>query len=221
MTSIDIIEQSDEKIVVKLKGIARQYANALRRIAISEVPIMAIDDVVILENSSVMHDEAIAHRLGLIPLRTELDRFVMAHECDCKSTLGCSKCRVLLYLEAEAQDKSRPVLSGELKSDDDYVKPVSADIPIIVLAPTQKLKLEAYARLGTGKMHAKWQPVSAAVLKEVDSNKEEYVLQLETVGSLTGSEVLLQSLKTLDEKIKIFGEKVKELKAYVKQSSAK
>lgn len=221
MTSIDIIEQSDEKIVVKLKGIARQYANALRRIAISEVPIMAIDDVVILENSSVMHDEAIAHRLGLIPLRTELDRFVMAHECDCKSTLGCSKCRVLLYLEAEAQDKSRPILSGELKSDDDYVKPVSADIPIIVLAPTQKLKLEAYARLGTGKMHAKWQPVSAAVLKEVDSNKEEYVLQLETVGSLTGSEVLLQSLKTLDEKIKIFGEKVKELKAYVKQSSAK
>lgn len=221
LTSIDIIEQSDEKIVVKLKGIARQYANALRRIAISEVPIMAIDDVVILENSSVMHDEAIAHRLGLIPLRTELDRFVMAHECDCKSTLGCSKCRVLLYLEAEAQDKSRPVLSGELKSDDDYVKPVSADIPIIVLAPTQKLKLEAYARLGTGKMHAKWQPVSAAVLKEVDSNKEEYVLQLETVGSLTGSEVLLQSLKTLDEKIKIFGEKVKELKAYVKQSSAK
>jgi len=221
LTSIDIIEQSDEKIVVKLKGIARQYANALRRIAISEVPIMAIDDVVILENSSVMHDEAIAHRLGLIPLRTELDRFVMAHECDCKSTLGCSKCRVLLYLEAEAQDKSRPVLSGELNSDDDYVKPVSADIPIIVLAPTQKLKLEAYARLGTGKMHAKWQPVSAAVLKEVDSNKEEYILQLESVGSLTPSEVLLQSLKILDEKIKIFGEKVKELKAYVKQSSAK
>jgi len=221
LTSIDIIEQSDEKIVVKLKGIARQYANALRRIAISEVPIMAIDDVVILENSSVMHDEAIAHRLGLIPLRTELDRFVMAHECDCKSTLGCSKCRVLLYLEAEAQDKSRPVLSGELNSDDDYVKPVSADIPIIVLAPTQKLKLEAYARLGTGKMHAKWQPVSAAVLKEVDSNREEYILQLESVGSLTPSEVLLQSLKILDEKIKIFGEKVKELKAYVKQSSAK
>lgn len=221
MASVDIIEQSDEKIVVKLKGIAMQYANALRRIAISEVPVMAIDDVVILENSSVMHDEAIAHRLGLIPLRTELDRFVMAHECDCKSTLGCSKCRVLLYLEAEAQDKSRTVLSGELNSDDDYVKPVSADIPIIVLAPTQKLKLEAYARLGTGKMYAKWQPVSAAVLKEVDSNKEEYILQLESVGSLKPSDVLLESLKILDEKIKIFGEKVRELKAYVKQSSAK
>ncbi len=62
LTSIDIIEESDNKIAIKLKGIPRQYANALRRIALSEVPTMAIDDVVILHNSSVMHDEAVAHR---------------------------------------------------------------------------------------------------------------------------------------------------------------
>jgi DNA-directed RNA polymerase subunit D len=221
LASIDIIEVSDNKIAVKLKGIPRQYANALRRIALSEVPTMAIDDVVILDNSSVMHDEAVAHRLGLIPLRTELERFVMAHECDCKSTLGCSKCRILLYLDASAQDKSRSVLSGELNSEDDYVKPISADIPIVVLAPGQKLKVEAYARLGTGKMHAKWQPVSAAILKEIDGDKEEFVLELETIGMLTPVEVIQQSLKILDQKIQIFGDKVKELKAYVKQSSAK
>lgn len=221
MASIDIVEQSDNKIVIKLKGIPRQYANALRRIALSEVPTMAIDDVVILDNSSVMHDEAIAHRLGLIPLRTELDRFVMAHECDCKSSLGCSKCRVLLYVDASAEEKSRPVLSGEMKSEDDYVKPVSSDIPIVILAPGQKLKIEAYARLGTGKMHAKWQPVTTAILKEIDADKEEFALELETIGMLTPAEVVQQSIKILDEKIKIFGDKVKELKAYVKQSSAK
>jgi len=221
LTSIDIIEESDNKIAIKLKGIPREYANALRRIALSEVPTMAIDDVVILDNSSVMHDEAVAHRLGLIPLRTELERFVMAHECDCKSTLGCSKCRILLYIDASAQDKSRSVLSGELNSEDDYVKPTSADIPIVVLAPGQKLKVEAYARLGTGKMHAKWQPVSAAILKEIDSDKEEFVLELETIGMLTPVDVIQQSLKILDQKIQIFGDKVKELKAYVKQSSAK
>lgn len=221
MASIDIIEQSDNGIAIKLKGVPRQYANALRRIALSEVPTMAIDDVVILDNSSVLHDEAVSHRLGLIPLHTESDRFVMAHQCDCKSTLGCSKCRVLLYLDTSAEDKSRPVLSGELKSDDDYVKPASPNIPIVVLAPGQKLKVEAYARLGTGKMHAKWQPVSVAVLKESDSAKEEFILELETIGMLTPVEVVEQSLKILDEKIKIFGEKVKELKAYVKQSSAK
>ncbi len=219
LASIDIIEQTDSKIAIKLKGIPRQYANALRRVALSEVPTMAIDDVVILDNSSVLHDEAVAHRLGLIPLRTELGRFVMAHECDCKSTLGCSKCRVLLYVDSSAEDKSKPVLSGELNSDDDYVKPVSPDIPIVVLAPGQKLKVEAYARLGTGKMHAKWQPVSVAVLKETDSAKEEFILELETIGMLTPAEVIQQSVKILDDKMKIFGEKVKELKAYVKQSS--
>ncbi|MFQ5941546.1 MAG: DNA-directed RNA polymerase subunit D [Nitrososphaerales archaeon] len=220
MASIDIIDQSDNKIVIKLKGIPRQYANALRRIALSEVPTMAIDDVVILDNSSVMHDEGIAHRLGLIPLRTETERFVMSHECDCKSTLGCSKCRVMLYLDSSAQDKSRSVLSGELNSEDDYVKPASTEIPIVVLAPEQKLKLEAYARLGTGKMHAKWEPVSAAVLKESDSNKDEFILELETIGMITPTEVIQQSIKILDEKINILGDKVNELKAFVKQSSA-
>lgn len=209
LASIDIIEQTDNKIAIKLKGIPRQYANALRRVALSEVPTMAVDDVVILDNSSVLHDEAVSHRLGLIPLRTELGRFVMAHECDCKSTLGCSKCRVLLYVDSSAEDKSKPVLSGELSSDDDYVKPVSPDIPIVVLAPGQKLKIEAYARLGTGKMHAKWQPVSVAVLKETDSAKEEFILELETIGMLTPAEVIQQSVKILNDKVKIFGEKVR------------
>ena len=221
MTSLDIVEQTYNKIIVELKDVPRQYANALRRIALSELPIMAIDDVVVLDNSSVVHDEAIAHRLGLIPLRTELEKFVMAHECDCKSALGCSKCRVLLYLDSAAQDQNRTVLSGELNSEDDYVKPASADIPIVVLSPGQKLKIEAYARLGIGKMHAKWQPVSAAILKQPDVDKEEFILELESIGMLTPKEIIDQSIKKLDEKIMMFGDKIKELKTHVKQPSVK
>ncbi|MDQ4056889.1 MAG: DNA-directed RNA polymerase subunit D, partial [Thermoproteota archaeon] len=146
--SVDILERADEKIIIKFTNVPRQYVNAIRRTSISEVPTLAIDDVVILENSSVMHDEAIAHRLGLIPLQTKLDRFVMPHDCDCKSTLGCSKCRVLLVLDSEANEKTKVVTSGELVSEDELIKPVSKDIPIITLAPSQKLKFEAYARLG-------------------------------------------------------------------------
>ena len=139
--SIDILEKEDERVIVKFNNAPRQYVNALRRLSISEVPTLAIDDVIILENSSVMHDEAIAHRLGLIPLRTDLDRFVMPHDCDCKSTLGCSKCRVLLVLDSEANEKTKVVTSGELLSEDELVKPVSRDIPIIILAPSQKTKI--------------------------------------------------------------------------------
>ncbi|MEM4340301.1 MAG: hypothetical protein QW319_02050, partial [Candidatus Nitrosocaldus sp.] len=69
---IEVIEQSESRIAVRFGGYPIQYVNALRRIAMVEVPIMAIDDVVIYENSSVMHDEILAHRLGLIPLSTPL-----------------------------------------------------------------------------------------------------------------------------------------------------
>ncbi|HEX6560556.1 MAG TPA: DNA-directed RNA polymerase subunit D [Nitrososphaera sp.] len=209
--SVEVVEKSDNKIVARFNNIPRQYVNALRRLAISEVPTLAIDDVVILENSSVMHDEAVAHRLGLIPLRTDPGRFVMPHECDCGSTLGCAKCRVLLVLDAEATDKTKVVTSGEMVSEDEMVKPVSRDIPIVVLAPSQKLKFEAYARLGIGKQHAKWQPTSAAVVKD-GKDESEIVLVIETNGALTAEEILKESTERLQSKIKNFKQVIGSLK---------
>lgn len=203
--SADVLERTNERVVIKFNDISRQYINAIRRIAISEVPTLAIDDVVILENSSVMHDEAVAHRLGLIPLRTALDRFVMPQDCDCKSTLGCSKCRVLLVLDSEAMEKTKIVTSGELLSEDELVKPVSKDIPIVVLAPGQKLKFEAYARLGIGKDHAKWQPTSAAIVKD-GMDDSESILTIETNGALTAEETVDAAMEKLNTKIKKFAE---------------
>jgi DNA-directed RNA polymerase subunit D len=207
---IDILQKEEERIVIKFSNVPRQYVNAIRRLSISEVPTLAIDDVVILENSSVMHDEAIAHRLGLIPLRTDLDRFVMPHDCDCKSTLGCSKCRVLLVLDSEANEKTKVVISGELLSEDELVKPVSNDIPIVVLAPSQKLKFEAYARLGVGKDHAKWQPTSAAIVKD-GKDEDESVLTIETNGALTAEEVVMAAIEKINLKIKNFNHTIQSL----------
>jgi DNA-directed RNA polymerase subunit D len=209
--SVEVIEKSDERIVVRFNNVPRQYVNSLRRLAISEVPTLAIDDVVILENSSVMHDEAVAHRLGLIPLRTDPGRFVMPHECDCKSTLGCSNCRVLLVLDADANEKTLVVTSGELVSEDEMVKPVSKDIPIIALAPNQKLKFEAYARLGIGKDHAKWQPTSAAVVKN-GKDEDEIILVIESNGALAAEEILTVAAERLASKVKNFKQAVSSLK---------
>ena len=66
---IKVLEESDEKVSLQLEGIDRSYANAIRRFCISEVPAMAIDDIVILENFSVLYDEILAHRLGMIHSR--------------------------------------------------------------------------------------------------------------------------------------------------------
>jgi len=201
--AVKILEKTDNNAVIQFNNVPRQYVNALRRLAISEVPTFAIDDLVILENSSVMHDEAIAHRLGLIPLRTDLERFVMPHDCDCNSTLGCSKCKVLFVLDSETQDKTKVVLSGELKSEDEIIQPVSKNIPIISLAPGQKIKFEAYARLGIGKDHAKWQPTSVAVVKD-GADENESILVIETNGSLTAQETIMESIKKLSSKINKF-----------------
>ena len=68
---VQILQKTDDYLRFIVKGIDVSLVNALRRIMLIEVPAMAIDDVVIIENSSVLYDEIIAHRLGLIPLRSD------------------------------------------------------------------------------------------------------------------------------------------------------
>ncbi len=160
MVEIQILEKKEDFIRFIVRGVNVPFVNALRRIMLTEVPTMAIDEIVILENSSILHDEILAHRIGFIPLKTDLDSYNLPEECECESELGCNLCRTNLTLEAQATDKSVTVYSGDLKSENPDIIPVSGKIPIITLAPGQRLNFEAYARLGKGKDHAKWQSVS-------------------------------------------------------------
>jgi len=162
---IKVLEKNDKNLRLLIRDVDTPYMNALRRIITSEVPCMAIDEVVILENSSIMQDETISHRLGLVPLKTDLDSYNLPEECECKSEFGCNLCRVTLTLDVEAKDGTRTVYSSELASENKEVMPVSEKIPIAKLAKAQKLRLEAYARLGRGKNHAKWQPISMCAYK--------------------------------------------------------
>ncbi|MEM1586819.1 MAG: DNA-directed RNA polymerase subunit D [Candidatus Bathyarchaeia archaeon] len=148
-----------------VEGISVALANTLRRIILTEVPIMAIDDIIIYENSSVLHDEILALRIGLIPLKTDLKSYNLPEKCDCKSDLGCPKCRVIFTLDVEAKKGVRTVYSGDFIPEDPKIVPVSERIPIVKLATGQRIRLEAYAKLGRGKDHAKWQPVSSCIYR--------------------------------------------------------
>lgn len=161
---VEVLEITDRYACFILSGVDVSFANALRRIMIAEVPCMAINEVVILDNTSPLFDEVLAHRLSLIPLVSDLDRFSFPDECDCGG-VGCPKCQVTLILDVRADEGSRVVYSGDLSSSDPIVKPVSDKIPIAKLASNQRIFLEAYARLGRGKDGAKWQPVSACAYK--------------------------------------------------------
>ncbi len=162
---IEVLEKDETNLRIVVRDADVPLMNALRRIALAEVPAMAIDEVVMIENSSILQDEMIAHRLGLVPLKTDLDDYSLPEDCECKSEFGCGQCRVTLTLNAESFDGTRTVYSGELVSESQTVMPVTEKVPLIKLAKGQKLKLEAYARLGKGKVHAKWQPVCVCAYK--------------------------------------------------------
>lgn len=130
------------------------FVNALRRAAMREVPLMAIDEVEFVMNDSTMYDEVLAHRLCLIPLRTPLKGYVLPEECGCQDK-RCERCSVSFTLKREGPAM---VMSGDLKSSDEEVTPVSDSIPIVGLEKGQRLELTAIAHLGLGKNHAKWQP---------------------------------------------------------------
>ncbi len=196
---------------VKLKGIPLQYSNALRRLCLNGIPIFAIDTIDIIENSSVLPDEGLAHRLGLVPIKTDLGRFNEPSKCDCQSEVGCSNCKVMLVLDSGASDVTKTIFTDELTSEDDSVKPVSDKIPIVQLAPGQRVKIECYARLGRGREHAKWNSSNIATLVETDK-EDERILTVESTGSLNPEEIILAGVEELGNGIVEFKDMIEQLK---------
>ena len=199
MSSIQVLTNDDKKISVKIKGVSSHYANALRRICLNGIPVFAIDTVDIIENSSVLPDEGIAHTLGLIPLKTEL-----------KGSDELNS-RVMLVLDSEATENTKVVTSAELESKDQVVKPISNQIPIIHLAPGQRVKLEAYARLGRGTEHSKWNSANVSILTNTDKT-DEYVLTVETAGSLEPRQIIMAGIEELSKRLEEFKETLVNLK---------
>ena len=162
-----IVSLTEDTIRFLLGGVDVAFANALRRTMVSEVPIMAIDDIFYFDNSSLVPDELLAHRIGLVPLRTDLDAYVLPEDCDCNAELGCPKCRAVLTMDVKATEDKLTVYSGDLVSEDPKMGPASPSIPLAKLAPGQAIRFEAYAQLGQGKVHTKWSPASMCVYQNV------------------------------------------------------
>jgi len=210
LSSLEVINKDNQKISVKIKGVPLQYSNALRRVCLNGVPVFAIDTVDIIENSSVLPDEGVAHRLGLIPIKTDLSRFNEPSKCDCQSESGCSNCKVMLVLDSGDSDVTRTVLSNELSSEDDSIKPISDKIPIVQLAPGQRIKVECYARLGRGTEHAKWNSANISTLTETDKG-DERVLTVESTGALSPEQVILTGVDEVSNRIVEFKDLISQI----------
>ena len=199
--SLEIINENEQKVSVKIKGVPIQYANALRRICLNGVPIYAVESIDVLENSSVLADEGIAHRVGLIPLKTDLEASKDGNEND----------KIMLTLDSGVSEETRTILSGDLKSQDNNVIPTSNDIPIVTLAPGQSLKFEAYARLGKGTEHARWNSANIATLTDSEKDDEK-ILTVESTGALNPKHIILSSVEQLASRLSEFKTIVSEIK---------
>jgi len=172
-------------MIFDMIGVDAPIANAFRRILIAEVPTMAIENVYISQNTSIIQDEVLAHRLGLIPIKAdprEFDWTVEGDEATDRNTIEFSlqvKCTRRkdakeTYPEHLKYENSR-VYSSDLKwipygtqaekFKDDPIRPVDNDILIARLRPGQEIELKVRCVKGTGKDHAKFSPVATATYR--------------------------------------------------------
>ena len=131
-----LIQKKDNKIIFEAE-VSEEIANAIRR-NVSQIPILAVDEVEIFKNGSALYDETIAHRIGLIPLKME-----KSYDEDSEIDLKLSS------------DKKGYVYSGELKGK---AKSVFDKIPITFLDEGQDIELIARAKIGNGSQHTKFTP---------------------------------------------------------------
>jgi len=212
MVSVKLLEEDEKSLKVMLSDIPLAIANTIRRFAINEVPTMAIEEVLIIENSSSMPNDVLAHRLSLIPFISDIDHYVAPEECDCGNRLGCEKCAVRYVLRAEAKDEPITVYSGDMipEKPDTIVKPVSPKIPIVKLAPGQKIEMELYVRVGRGRKHAKWQAAIASLYEPETKEQDQRILYVESIGFLPPRRILLEAAKALEKKASELEEKLSE-----------
>lgn len=171
---VKVLSCTDELLRVDVSGVDASIANAIRRVMISEVPTVAIDKVHLWQNTGVIQDEILCHRLGLIPIWVpEIDPIESAkEEGDDFDVSGAIKFKLHVKCPMDyPKGQNLHVYSKDLvfepqsKQQQEMVKaphPVHPDILIAKLRPGQEIECELFCLKGTGKIHAKWSPVCTA-----------------------------------------------------------
>lgn len=161
MVNVKIKELAPRKARLLIEEATPYFVNSLRRVLLSEVPKMAIDDSIIYDNNSGLFDEIVAHRVALLPIPTDLNLFRFRKDCVCEGK-GCPNCTIRYTLSKEGPGI---VYSRDLQPENPGFAVADPNIPIVELLKGQRLILEAEAILGVGRDHAKWQVCSGAGYK--------------------------------------------------------
>ncbi len=220
---IKIQETSKDKLRLNfITDMSTNLANAIRR-SVLEIPIMAIDEIDIVKNDSALYDEMLAHRIGLVPIKTEK---------------GVKETKFKLV-----EKGPKTVYSSDIKPSigTDY------KIPLVILDNEQEVEMVCDARFGKGVDHIKYSPglvyfkhnidpevldfvyideegkvsydeeeMDVKKLKEEDKNKikklkdvNELIFSIESWGQIPAKDIFLRAIEALDENLEELNKEVK------------
>ncbi|KZT08318.1 insert subdomain of RNA polymerase alpha subunit [Laetiporus sulphureus 93-53] len=198
---VRIRELKRDRVNFVLENVDLAFANSFRRVMMADIPTVAIDIVEVETNTSVLPDEFIAHRLGMVPLNSHNCDEGMRYTRDCTCLGWCQFCAVELSLDVACNESvTMDVTSAHLdligprpggqnwndeadggdelgKRDANFGLPVGKDDPtappilICKLRKGQAIKLRCIAKKGIAKEHAKWSPCSAVAFEYDPHNK--------------------------------------------------
>lgn len=167
---LSIRDQGDDTIKFVLENTSVSFANSLRRLLLSEIPTLSIDLVEIEKNYTVLSDELVVHRLGLIPIYSG-DTLKYKEECMCSS--HCDQCAVVGTIDVYNSDSSvRFVTSKDIKFERDNMVRTRSPSLIAKLSMHQSFKANVVVRKGIAKTHAKWCPVTAVGFEYDSGNRK-------------------------------------------------
>lgn len=198
---LENIEEKGNKVSIMAKGLSIPVANAIRRYSMNHVSILAIDNIVMYENSSPVFDEYVAHRIGMLPLKTP------------KNLPASTEVSFVLDVQGP-----KAVYSEDLRSSDSGIIVAEPRIPIVTLTEGQSLRLEGKAILGIGRKHAKFQ---AGLVAYDISEDGTLLIKGESFLNMGPKDMLARGCKVLEEDLEELADELDSLSGKKKAKKAK
>jgi len=180
---------------------------------------MAIEIVNIYQNTSIIPDEVLSHRIGLVPIFADANEFQYKKESEDYNEFNSIYFKI--HIKCEQNKTSGLIQNNEVLSsciqwipigqqmkrfiDSEAIRVVFDDILVAKLRPGQEIEAELICVKGIGKTHAKWSPVSTAyyrLIPDIQFKNEIYDDDAEALKKLCPMEVF--DVKKSDMGIKAY-----------------
>ncbi|EPR79586.1 RNA polymerase II subunit 3 [Spraguea lophii 42_110] len=184
-TYFTINELDDTHVKLTFSQTSISFINALRRILLSEIPVLSIDIVEIEKNYTVLPDEILCHRLGLIPLYSAdiikddnienihtlntIFKTSLQYSAECQCDNYCNECSIIFYLDVNNNtNKTKLITARNIETDENIIR---TDSIITKLNYNQTLRARGVIKMDNAKKHAKWAAVTAVGYNYDGGNK--------------------------------------------------